>query len=156
MREFNQSADPRQNLVKYAARILLGRPYFKSKLKEKLMLRAQSIGLDSPIDLVEEIITDLKKSGYLNDLYLAQAFIRRQLSKSYGSKIISLKLKRLGVDPDTLREAMSTDATAELEIESAKRFCEKSRIEDTRKLASKLYSRGYPGSIIGKVLQYNY
>lgn len=148
MLESPPKSDQRQELVKYAGRILTGRPYFKVKLKEKLFLRAEKLKYQEPGPIIEEILQDLSKSGYLNDEYLAGAYIRRQLSKGYGPKIISTKLKFMGLDSATIVRCLKNEVTEEQELASIKRYCQKNARLEQRKLVSKLYLRGYSGQLI--------
>jgi len=151
MPESSQKSDFRQPLVAYAARILSARPYFASQLRSKLLLRAEKLKFSAPETVVESIVADLASSGYLNDKYLTEAYIRRQLNKGYGPKIISLKLRQLGLDREVLSQALKSEASREAEILSIKHFCRKFPRLDKRKLISKLYSRGYSGATIAVV-----
>ncbi len=101
-----------------------------------------------PGAIIEEILQDLAKSGYLNDEYLAGAYIRRQLSKGYGPKLISMKLKFMGLDSATVAKCLKSEVTEEQELASIKRYCQKNARLDQRKLVSKLYLRGYSGQLI--------
>lgn len=151
MPESSQKSDLRDSLVKYAGRILAGRPYFRFKLREKLFFRAQILGYSDPSLVIDSILNDLAGSGYLNDGYLASAYVRRQLSKGYGPKIIALKLKFLGLDRETISKSLIQEANEEAEASSIRKYCRKYTRLDPRKLTSKLYQRGYSGVIIRKL-----
>lgn len=150
MPESSQKSSQRSVLVKYAARILSARPYFRTKLKDKLFQRAESLGFEDFDSLIEAILDDLAGSGYLNDQYLAEAMVRRLLSKGYGPKIIALKLKFLGLLPQIVSSALKSDASAEAETASLRHYCGKFPRLDRRKLISKLYQRGYLSLTIQK------
>lgn len=150
MPESSQKSNQRSSLLKYASRILSYRPYFRFKLREKLFLQAQKLNFENPEAIIDSLLDDLKKSGYLNDQYLAQAYVRRQLSKGYGPKIIAFKLKFLGLDRETISRCLESEVTEESEISSIKKYCQKYPHLDQRKLISKLYFRGYLGTIIKK------
>ncbi|NCP47236.1 hypothetical protein AUJ42_03100 [Candidatus Collierbacteria bacterium CG1_02_44_10] len=139
----SQKNNSRQTLVKYAGRILTARPYFRVQLREKLFRRAEKEKFTNPGPIIDSILEDLAKSGYLNDQYLSEAFVRRQLSKHYGSRIISLKLKYLGLSQEAVAEALATSAPLEAEIASIRQYLQKFPHLDRRKLISKLYQRGY-------------
>ncbi|KKT39628.1 hypothetical protein A3K29_01890 [Candidatus Collierbacteria bacterium RIFOXYB2_FULL_46_14] len=143
MPESSRKSDQRQFLVKYAGRILTARPYFRIKLKEKLFLRAEKEKMEDPGSTIESILKDLTASGYLNDQYLAEAFVRRQLSKHYGPRIISLKLKYLGLESESIAAALKSVATPDAEIASIRQFADKFPRLDRRVVVSKLYRRGY-------------
>lgn len=151
MPEPSQTDEIRSKLVKYAGFILNLRPYFRNKLREKLILRCKKLKIQPPMSVIEAILDDLSQSGYLNDQYLAEAYVRRQLSKGYGAQIISLKLRHLGVDTDTIKFAIETQADSEAQIEAVRRLGKKYSKIDPRRLVGKLYSRGFPQNIINKV-----
>lgn len=150
MPESNPKSEPRRLLLRYATFILSGRPYFRFKLREKLFLRAEKLGLENPATTIDSILEDLGQSGYLDDQYLAEAYVRRQLSKGYGSKIIILKLKFLGLGDQIIRDSIRSQADQESELASMRKYCQKYSRLDQRKLISKLYSRGYSGLLIKK------
>ncbi|HCQ31248.1 TPA: hypothetical protein DIU27_02610 [Candidatus Collierbacteria bacterium] len=143
MPESNQKNELRLSLVKYAGRVLGARPYFRVQLREKLFCRAEKEKFADPGPIIDSILEDLAKSGYLNDQYLSEAFVRRQLSKHYGPKIISLKLKFLGLSREAVSEALTTGSPMEAEITSIRHFLQKYPRLDRRTLISKLYRRGY-------------
>ncbi|KKT67399.1 MAG: Regulatory protein RecX [Candidatus Woesebacteria bacterium GW2011_GWA2_44_33] len=143
MPESSQKSEIRSSLLKYAANILSRRTYFRFKLREKLFLRAEKLNLSNSDSTINSILDDLAKSGYLNDQYLSEAFVRRQLSKHYGPRIISLKLKFLGLSREAVTEALSSSASLEAEIASIRQYLQKFPLLDHRKLISKLYQRGY-------------
>ena len=89
-------SEVRASLIKYAAFCLSRRPYFTDTIRQKLVLRSKKLKYSKPSPVIQAIIKDLKKAGYLDDAYLAGAFARRQLGKGYGPRIISLKLTRWG------------------------------------------------------------
>lgn len=151
MPESSPKSEARRLLIRYASLVLSGRPYFRFKLREKLFLRAEKLGLEDPNNTIDSILEDLSQSGYLNDQYLAEAYVRRQLSKCYGPKIIALKLKYLGLPSSIISETLKLEADEEAVMVSLKKYCQKYSRLDQRKLISKLYSRGYSGSIIKKV-----
>lgn len=156
MPESSRKSNLRSILVKYAARVLSARPYFRSTLKDKLFRKAESLELEASSEVIESILEDLAQSGYLDDQYLAQAYVRRQLGKGYGPKVIAVKLKYLGLEPQMVTSALKSDATEEAELASIRHYCAKFPRLDRRKLIQKLYFRGYLGLSIKKVLQYNY
>lgn len=147
----NQSSDNRAGLVKYAALILNRRPYFRHQLKAMLILRAKKMELNEAEPEIESILDDLQKSGYLNDIYLAEAFIRRQLTKGYGPRFIRLKLNTLRLDKQSIDIALENVADLKAQIASAEHILAKKRIKDHRKAVSVLYQRGFESKIISKL-----
>jgi SOS response regulatory protein OraA/RecX len=146
-------SETRACLIKYAAFCLSRRPYFEETIRQKLVLRSKKLILKNPTKVIQAILKDLKKSGYLDDPYLAQAFTRRQLGKGYGPKIISLKLKRLHLDQSVIDLALK-EADIPLQVEAIKKYAEKYRKLDKYRLTSRLYSRGFSASAINKLFDY--
>lgn len=147
----NQNSDIRQSLVKYVSFVLGRRPYFRHQLREKLILRCKKLEFQNYDQIVEDILDDLTKSGYLKDAYLAEAFVRRQLSKGYGPRFIGLKLRALKLSQSDISLALETEATSRVQIESARHFLSKKRYSDPRKAVSVLYQRGFDSKIIRKL-----
>ena len=160
----NQKSEVRGKLLKYAANILSRRPYFRHALKQKLLLYAEKnkypchSGPDPEssqnIHIIDQIITELAASGYLDDIYLAEAYVRRQLGKCYGPKIIELKLKQLGLDQATIKNALFSEATKEAQTEAIQKFLAKYSRQDLRKVIDKLYRRGFPSSLIHRTTSF--
>lgn len=143
MPESNPKSELRAKLVKYAANILSRRPYFRHQLKQKLFLYAEKFGLSPDSSTVDQIITDLAQSGYLDDQYLAAAYVRRQLGKCYGPKIIRYKLKTLGLSDTLINQALASEATAEALLLATDKISLKYRSKDPREVKQKLYQRGF-------------
>lgn len=150
MPELPSESEVRAGLIKYAAFCLSRRPYFRETLRQKLVLRSKKLKLNNSTSVILEILGDLKKSGYLDDTYLAQAYARRQLDKGYGPRIISLKLRRLMLDQAVIALALE-EADEEKQTASIRKFASKYRMLDKYKLTSKLYARGFGGSVINKL-----
>ena len=148
-------SDVRSSLIKYAAFCLSRRPYFEEAIRQKLVLRSKKLKLSDTNNIISDILRDLKKSGYLDDPYLAQAYARRQLDKGYGPRIISLKLNRLKVGKDIIDLALE-EADFEKQVTAIRKITSKYRNSDKYKLTSKLYSRGFNSSVINKVFDLEY
>ena len=149
-------SDVRASLIKYAAFCLNRRPYFRESIRQKLVLRARKLKFENSSSIITAILDDLQKSGYLDDAYLAGAFVRRQLDKGYGPRIINLKLNRLHLDKNTIDIALSENATSVQQIAAIKKYSLKYHSSDRRKLVSRLYSRGFISSIINKLFDAEY
>lgn len=148
-------SDIRASLIKYAAFCLSRRPYFEETIRQKLVLRSKKLKFTDSTKVITSILKDLKKAGFLDDLYLAQAYVRRQLDKCYGPRIISLKLSRLRLNKDTIDSALE-EASIEKQLESIRKFALKYRKLDKYKLTSKLYSRGFSSQAINKLFDVEY
>jgi SOS response regulatory protein OraA/RecX len=138
----------RESLLKYAANILSRRPYFRHTLKEKLFLRSKKLKLNDVSLVIDSILDDLAGSGYLDDKYLAEAYVRRQLAKGYGPRLISLRLGALHLDRDLINQAIDNEATPENQYLAIKKFSAKYARLDPRKIISKLYARGFASRVI--------
>ena len=147
----SQNSDSRAGLVKYASFILNQRPYFRHKLKVKLLLRAKKLNYLEAGPVIESILDDLQKSGYLNDSYLAAAFVRRQMVKGYGPRIIKIKLIQLRLDKTAISLALETEADKKAQLEAAKKYLAKKRAMDRRKSVQVLYQRGFDSQIINNL-----
>jgi SOS response regulatory protein OraA/RecX len=156
MPESSLPSDVRASLIKYAAFCLSRRPYFRETIRQKLILRAKKLKFSDSAPVITAILDDLQKSGYLNDSYLAGAFVRRQLGKGYGPRIISLKLARLHLAKDTIGVALEEEATLGQQVEAIQKYSQKYRTQDQRKLVSRLYSRGFSSSAINKLFDSEY
>lgn len=146
----------RAGLLKYAAFCLNRRPYFREVIRQKLTLRAKKLKYPNSGQIITDILDDLQKSGYLDDQYLAGAFVRRQLGKGYGPRIISLKLAKFHLDRDSLDMVLSEEASVEHQLEAIEKFASKYRKLDNRLLISKLYARGFSSSVINKLFDSSY
>ena len=150
----NQNSDIRENLVKYASFVLNRRPYFRHTLKQKLQLRCQKLKFADSTSVIDSIIDDLAKSGYLNDGYLAEAFVRRQLSKGYGPSFIKLKLNMLKLPTDTINNALEKEADFKAQMESARQFISKKGISEPKKAVYTLFKRGFGSNITRKLFDW--
>lgn len=155
MPELSSPSDIRASLIKYAAFCLSRRPYFEETIRQKLVLRSIKLKFVSSAKVIEGILTDLKKAGYLDDPYLAQAFARRQTEKCYGPRIIALKLGRMKLNRDVIDIALE-EADTEKQLQAIKKFAQKYPKLDKYKLTSRLYSRGFNSSVINKLFDSEY
>lgn len=155
MPEQPSPSDTRASLIRYAAFCLSRRPYFAAVIRQKLVQRSKKLKFTDTTSIISDILKDLQKAGYLNDTYLAQAFVRRQLGKCYGPKIISLKLRRLGLDQGTLDIALE-EADIPKQVEAIKKYSLKYHKLDKYALTSRLYSRGFGSQAINKLFDVEY
>ena len=142
--------EARSSLVKYAAFCLSRRPYFEETIRQKLVLRSKKLKLKNTTKVILAILKDLKKAGFLDDPYLAQAYARRQLGKCYGPKIISLKLRRLKLDQSVIDTALE-EADITKQVEAIRKYAGKYAKLNQYQLTSRLYSRGFGASAINKL-----
>ena len=145
----------RASLIKYAAFCLSRRPYFEETIRQKLVLRSKKLKFENASKVITDILKDLKKSGYLDDPYLAQAFARRQLDKCYGPRIISLKLSRMKLNREVIELALE-EASIAKQVAAIKKYTLKYPKLDKYKITSKLYARGFSSSAINKLFDSEY
>ena len=151
----NQKRDPRSILLKYATFCLGRRPYFTEDLRQKLTLKAHTAKLGDVGETIDQIVDDIGKSGFLDDKYLACAFVRRELSKGHGSHYIIQKIRHFRL-PDTLvKEALAAEATHENQLSSAQKVVKKYHKLDKMALFRKIYSRGFPRDVIDDLFDSN-
>lgn len=155
MQEQKSPSEIRSSLIKYAAFCLSRQPYFYSRLQQKLVIRAQKLKFADSVSIISDILSDLQKSGYLDDVYLAGSFVRGQLEKYNGVRAIRFKLKQFNLDETVITKALE-EATEEKQIEIAQKYIQKYSKLDPRKVKSKLYQRGFPSEIINKVFDSRY
>ncbi len=142
MPEFNPKNN-RSELLKYAVNILSRRPYFFVQLKNKLQERAKKLELTNFEDDLSSILTELQKSGYLNDSYLAEAYVRRCLGRLQGPKVIRYKLQQLGLNSSQIAEALATEESQKALAEAKSKITGRLAGSEEFKVASKLYQRGF-------------
>jgi len=150
MQEKNPPSDVRQSLIKYAANILSRRPYFSSALKKKMTDRALHLGLADFDSEIEGIIKDLSNNGYLDDQYLSEAYVRKELHKGWGPRIINLKMRRLGIDQGLIISAINQEAGLQAQIEAIHHYSAKLKRYDQRVKINKFFQRGFNGPAIFK------
>ena len=148
MPETSQSPNVRRSLVSYAAKILGMRPYFSGKLREKLILRAAKLNFTDAEEIIEQILSELRSTKFLDDHYLAEGYVRKELHKGWGPKIILYKLTRLGVEPETAKEALLTEADLEKQQAAIRHYIKKIARYDKRIQINKLFQRGFNSAAI--------
>lgn len=151
MPESLPSNDNRLRLIKYAAFCLNRKPYFTESLRQKLVLRSKKLNLGDTSETINGILADLGRSGYLDDSYLAGAYVRRQLSKGHGPRMIRMKLSFLKLDSAIIETALETDCSESQQVEAIRKYLRRYSRLDQRKIISRLYSRGFSSCSINKV-----
>jgi len=119
------------------------RPYFSTQIRQKLQQKQSQISQDTSQETVEEIINDLIKAKYLNDEYLLIGFIKQKLQKLQGPKLISYKLKQLGISSAQIKSVFDQEEIKEATKLSVAKLSEKYRSLDSFQIKSKLYQRGF-------------
>lgn len=138
----------------FAIRALTQRARSVKELKDKLLAK------DSPPEIVEEVIQKLLSQKLLNDAQFASDYIRYQLSKRpLGERALSFRLHHLGVDADTIKDALRKAFEGpEMALELAKRAIKAKNYSglDPRKRDAKiarfLAARGFSYSTIRSLI----
>lgn len=139
-----------------AARHLASRPRSAAELRNYLIKK----GFDK--EDVEDAILRLKENRYLDDISYACAYIRYSMEKRKAVFRIKYELREKGVSDFDIEEGiyMFEDEAecdiSEIEYENAKQEAEKYMLrmkKDREKTARRLYSLGYPSSVIFSVLE---
>ena len=138
-----------------AFRLLGRRQHATSELRRKLWQR------NYEQKLIDEVIDELRKNGYLNDGEFIREFVaEKSKSKKWSSNKIKSELLRKGIDQKLIESSFEQIPKSE-EFENAFRLGQKKyntlikRSEDKRELKQKLsaylYSRGFDYELIRQV-----
>jgi len=142
--------------IKQRAYRLLGRrQHSSSELRRKLWNK------DYEQKLIDRIIQDLKKSGYLDDENFIRAFVaEKSKTKSWSTKKIKSELLKRGID-SKLIDRMLNGQTVESDFENAMKLANKKyeallkrnleRKDLRNKLSTYLFSKGFEYELIKEV-----
>lgn len=137
-----------------AIRLLSGR----LRSEHEMLTRLKQKGYSPEINQVT--IERLQKEGYLNDSLFAEQLTKQRLeSQKKGSRWIKQELKHKGINKKQITEALEqVDEETEYRMAyslTMKRYgaeLEKDALKARRKIIGLLQRRGYPGSVVSKVL----
>ncbi|CAN2039987.1 Regulatory protein RecX [Candidatus Magnetomoraceae bacterium gMMP-15] len=139
-----------------AVRLLSYRNHTEYEISQKLKQR----GFD--IEIISQIISECQRLKYINDEEYAGLYIEELKAKGYGTYRIRLSLKKKGIISEQINKFLSEHLSEIDEIEIARKAMQKklkslSREKDLKKRKEKiyrfLYSRGFSGSVISKLLR---
>lgn len=126
--------------------------------EHEMLTRLKQKGYSPEISQVT--VERLRKEGYLNDSLFAEQLTKQRMeSQKKGSRWIKQELQQKGINKEQIFEAME-QVNEETEYKMAyslamKRYgseLEKDASKARRKIAGFLQRRGYPNSVVGKVL----
>ncbi len=128
---------------KYVARLLKYRLRSEKEIRDRLSQRYSS-------DVVEEVISKLKKKNIIDDKRFAYMYAKDHLQiYRHGPKLIKSKLKALGVGEEALEEGIQM-AWSEFDLEAfIRELVNKKR--DLREIKNFLYKRGFDLSILDNI-----
>ena len=140
-----------------------------SKAIRLLSLRARSIKevsdrlkrLTPNQDLIDQVLEDLIKKGFLNDLDFAQSFVDSRLrSKPKGKMVLKYELSQKGISQEVINKVLNQIfSDPEVELKLAKNFLKKktalNRLDPQafkKKAYSALKRRGFSSQTIFKII----
>ncbi|MCZ8519979.1 MULTISPECIES: RecX family transcriptional regulator [Paenibacillus] len=137
-----------------AIRLLSSRLRSAHEIRSRLKLKGYGP------DLISGVVERLRKENYLNDAEFAQMLTKqRVLSQKKGRHFIKQELQQKGVAKEEILEAIAgVDEETEYEMAhqlAVKRYAGEMRkdpLKARRKIAGFLQRRGYPGSVVSRVL----
>ncbi|MBP1155931.1 MULTISPECIES: RecX family transcriptional regulator [unclassified Paenibacillus] len=126
--------------------------------EHEMLTRLKQKGYSPEVSQVT--IERLRKEGYLNDTLFAEQLTKQRLkSQKKGSRWIKQELQHKGINKEQISEAMEqVDEETEYQMAyslTIKRYgaeLEKDASKARRKIVGFLQRRGYPGSVVSKVL----
>lgn len=134
----------KQNVKNYGLSLLRIKGYSVHEMRCKMLKKKFSK------EDVEEVIEDFLKRGYLCDLAWTESFVRCQIGKSYGLRLIEQKLKLKGVECDLIEKVLEPYRNHETIIENihgllTKRYqsFDLKNFQERRKVAASLVRRGF-------------
>lgn len=141
----------------YALRLLTGRDYSTSRMRQKLAAR-EVAGQDC-----EGVILRLQREGWLNDVRYAERFAESALSSGryYGVRL-RLEMRRRGLPPDVVDEALApllaeSDEISEVRSAAERRYpgfsYSTASDRDKRRVVGFLQRRGFGFSAIMHALR---
>ncbi len=139
-----------------AVHFLSFRPRSEKEVRDNLVKKK------APDEVIEKIISVLKKNKFLDDHEFARLWVRSRATYKQRSKlVISMELKQKGIAKDIIDEALEGDEeTSVSDIDQAKAIVEKKigkykglpRQEIYQKLGGLLGRRGFSWDIIKKAI----
>ncbi len=139
----NQNSEDFKYLLSYAYKILGLKPYLSGSLALKLQRQVLKLKLSLVKDDINKIIAEIKSKGYLDDSYLVCKYIQRNLEKGWGPRIIRLKLKNLGADPQEIDLQLSEYENNGAIVEYANIYSTKKNLYSQPGGYAKLLNRGF-------------
>lgn len=131
-----------------------------SRLRSEHEMRTRLKQKDYTDEIVDETIHRLHKEQYLNDILFAEQLAKQRLeSQKKGRHWIRQELQQKGISKDKIQMTIEhVDGQTEFQMAyqlAEKRYSKEMKhdpLKARRKIAGFLQRRGYPGSIITKVL----
>ncbi|WP_426446969.1 RecX family transcriptional regulator [Paenibacillus sp. S-38] len=148
------SEEERSRAYLDAVRLLSSRLRSMHEIRSRLKLKGYGP------ELISGTVERLRREGYLNDAEFAQMLTRQRIvSQKKGRHFIKQELQQKGIAKEEIQEAIA-QVDEETEYEMARQLAEKryanemrrDPVKARRKIAGFLQRRGYPGSVVSRVL----
>jgi regulatory protein len=139
-----------------AYRLLTYRPRSRAELAQKLQDR------QFPAAVIEAVLDDLVRFGYVNDRQFAEQFASSRIRlRGFGRRRIEVELRNKGIDRQIINEALAGVLDIDAEIDTAKKAAARKlntmkaadREAKYRRLAGFLERRGFSYDVIRIVLR---
>ncbi|HOJ51865.1 MAG TPA: regulatory protein RecX [Syntrophales bacterium] len=141
----NGGITPPSEIKTYAFKWLGYRDLTEAELRKKL----EQKGFEAK--LIDEVLTDLKQMGYIDDRSLCERLVRYLASERlWGDKRIEATLVGKGLPPDLVIETLATIRKELSEEEALRQYLDK--VGTKRVSAGKLIYRGFPPALVYEVL----
>ncbi len=150
----HQTGDPDSPYAK-AKNAALRLLAYRSRSEREVRRRLQSRFTEEVID---RTLSDLRCQGLLDDAAFAREWReQREKFRPRGPGVIRQELRKLGVDTEVIREALSDFDAAANAYQAGSRYAAKLSTEDAgafrRKLGAFLYRRGFEGEVLGQTVE---
>jgi len=107
--DFPPSQDSEKSLYTLALKLLARRPLSVHEIKTRLCEHSSSPSA------ISAIIEKLESNGYLNDRQYIEMFLHSRARKAEGYSRIAMELRKRGLQPELIHEALAELYPAELE-----------------------------------------
>lgn len=144
--------DPSYTKAKNAAlRLLSYRSRSESEVKRRLQGRYTA-------DAIEQTLQSLRDQGLVDDVAFAKEWRdQRERFRPRGPAVISQELRKLGVDREVIKDALSDFDSEANAYKAGSKYAAKLSVEDgtsfRRKLGGFLQRRGFGGEVLGQTVE---
>ncbi len=144
--------DPTYQKAKNAALRLLS---YRSRSEKEVQRRLEGRFTE---DVIDRTVSDLRRQGLLDDVAFAKEWReQREKFRPRGPAVIQQELRKLGVDRDVIRDALSGFDSSANAYQAGSKYAAKLSVENAndfrRKLGGFLYRRGFQGDVLGQTVE---
>lgn len=140
-------------LTNTAIRFLSYRPRFKAEVIDRLAKKAKELQIKDPLTLINQIISSLEQSGFIDDEKNLANYIRYHLeTKRKGPYWIKSRLAHYGLTKGEVEASLKENAPPSVQLAVIRRLIEKKTrgvipdLKTKAKLYRSLISRGFSAS----------